>query len=188
MWTDHKNLSYIQSAKRLNSRWARWVLFFGRFSFSLTYLPGFRNVKPDALSWQFSAEESSTDPEPILLPSCFIATITWEIESLIRQTEHQHPDPGNPTTRCPRLCLLSGPTVGPLLSSDLSSWYKVEPYFSPSEVLVTHHGIRHLVFYISLRSVHSKQVFNQAHLWPAPSPAGPRLPLVPTIFIMLLNP
>ena len=31
VWTDHKNLSYIQSAKRLNSRQARWALFFGRF-------------------------------------------------------------------------------------------------------------------------------------------------------------
>jgi len=27
-WTDHKNLEYIQSAKRLNSRQARWSLFF----------------------------------------------------------------------------------------------------------------------------------------------------------------
>ncbi len=28
VWTDHKNLEYIQSAKRLNSRQARWALFF----------------------------------------------------------------------------------------------------------------------------------------------------------------
>lgn len=28
VWTDHKNLAYIQSAKRLNSRQARWSLFF----------------------------------------------------------------------------------------------------------------------------------------------------------------
>lgn len=30
VWTDHKNLAYIQTAKRLNSRQARWALFFGR--------------------------------------------------------------------------------------------------------------------------------------------------------------
>ncbi len=30
VWTDHKNLAYIQSAKRLNSRQAHWALFFGR--------------------------------------------------------------------------------------------------------------------------------------------------------------
>ena len=50
VWTDHKNLSYIQTAKRLNSRQARWSLFFGRFNFTLTYRPGSRNIKPDALS------------------------------------------------------------------------------------------------------------------------------------------
>ncbi len=33
VWTDHKNLEYIKSAKRLNSRQARWALFFGRFDF-----------------------------------------------------------------------------------------------------------------------------------------------------------
>lgn len=27
VWTDHKNLAYIQTAKRLNSRQARWALF-----------------------------------------------------------------------------------------------------------------------------------------------------------------
>ena len=54
VWTDHKNLAYIQSAKRLNSRQARWALFFGRFDFTITYRPGSKNVKPDALSRQFS--------------------------------------------------------------------------------------------------------------------------------------
>ncbi len=31
VWTDHKNLEYIKSAKRLNSRQARWALFFRSF-------------------------------------------------------------------------------------------------------------------------------------------------------------
>lgn len=60
VWTDHKNLEYIQSAKRLNSRQARWSLFFTRFNFSLSYRPGTRNVKPDALSRQFAEREDST--------------------------------------------------------------------------------------------------------------------------------
>ncbi len=50
VWTDHRNLEYIQSAKRLNSRQARWALFFGRFDFSISYRPGSKNIKPDALS------------------------------------------------------------------------------------------------------------------------------------------
>ncbi len=38
--TDHKNLEYIRSAKRLNPRQARWALFFTRFLFTITYRPG----------------------------------------------------------------------------------------------------------------------------------------------------
>ena len=33
VWTNHKNLEYIRQAKRLNSRQARWTLFFNRFFF-----------------------------------------------------------------------------------------------------------------------------------------------------------
>lgn len=51
VWTDHKNLEYIHSARRLNSRQALglvfWLFF---FNFTLTYRPGSRNIKPDALS------------------------------------------------------------------------------------------------------------------------------------------
>ncbi len=53
VWTDHKNLEYIRSAKRLSSRQARWALFFDLFDFTLSYRPGSKNVKPDTLSHQF---------------------------------------------------------------------------------------------------------------------------------------
>ena len=46
IWTDHKNLAYIQDAKRLNSWQARWQLIFNRFHFSLTYRPGYRYRMP----------------------------------------------------------------------------------------------------------------------------------------------
>ncbi|CAJ0928476.1 unnamed protein product [Ranitomeya imitator] len=51
--TDHKNLIYLQSAKRLNPKQARWSLFFSRFDFVVSYLPGSKNVKADALSMSF---------------------------------------------------------------------------------------------------------------------------------------
>ncbi|KAI4898249.1 hypothetical protein NFI96_030537 [Prochilodus magdalenae] len=54
--TDHKNLEYLRNAKRLNSRQARWSLFFSRFDFRLTYHPGTRNAKADALSRLFEEE------------------------------------------------------------------------------------------------------------------------------------
>lgn len=43
--TDHKNLEYIKSAKRLNPRQAQWALFFTRFQFTVTYRPGRKTAK-----------------------------------------------------------------------------------------------------------------------------------------------
>ena len=40
VWTDHRNFEFMRKAKRLNSRQARWALFFNRFSFTLSYRPG----------------------------------------------------------------------------------------------------------------------------------------------------
>ncbi|XP_073675909.1 cilia- and flagella-associated protein 74 [Garra rufa] len=76
--TDHKNLQYIQNAKRLNARQARWSLFFARFNFHITYQPGHKNTKADALSRMHSPEPTSDDPDPILPPSVFLAPILWE--------------------------------------------------------------------------------------------------------------
>lgn len=50
IYTDHKNLEYLRSAKRLKPRQVRWALFFSRFSFHITYRPGSKNIKPDTLS------------------------------------------------------------------------------------------------------------------------------------------
>uniref|UniRef100_A0A3P9IMG0 Gypsy retrotransposon integrase-like protein 1 n=1 Tax=Oryzias latipes TaxID=8090 RepID=A0A3P9IMG0_ORYLA len=83
IWTDHKNLAYLRSARRLNSRQARWCLFFDRFNFVISYRPGSRNVKPDALSRIHSITERSTD-STILPTSCFIGNLTWEIETKVQ--------------------------------------------------------------------------------------------------------
>lgn len=65
--TDHKNLDCIRSAKRLNSRQARWAMFLHRFRFTLSYWPGNKNVKPDALFRQHQREEEMSERRP---PSC----------------------------------------------------------------------------------------------------------------------
>lgn len=88
VWTDHKNLAYLQSAKRLNSRQARWAMFFSRFNFTLTYRPGSRNTKPDALSRQLSPERSAATPKTILPPGCVVASLTWEIEDVVKNIQH----------------------------------------------------------------------------------------------------
>lgn len=100
VWTGHKNLSYLRSAKRLHSRQARWSLFLGRFNFTLNYRTGSQNTKPDALSRQSSPEKSSTEPESILPPSYVVAAATWEIETRVQEAQHSHADPGDGPPGC----------------------------------------------------------------------------------------
>uniref|UniRef100_A0A8D3E3V3 Gypsy retrotransposon integrase-like protein 1 n=1 Tax=Scophthalmus maximus TaxID=52904 RepID=A0A8D3E3V3_SCOMX len=115
VWTDHKNLEYIQTAKRLNSRQARWSLFFTRFNFTLSYQPGSRNTKPDALSRQFQEEESTpTEPESILPVPCRLAVLTWGIEEQVRLATEGQPGP----SACPPNRLY----VPPSLRSDVIQW------------------------------------------------------------------
>lgn len=83
----HKNLEYLCSAKRLNSRQVRLALFFRQFNFSLTYRPGSRNVKPDALSQQFSPDLTDPDSGPILYPSCIVGAATWQVEERVHEVQ-----------------------------------------------------------------------------------------------------
>lgn len=64
-------------------------------SISLSSCPGSRNIKPDALSRQFTADSANPEPDPILPPTCIVAMVTWEIESRVRQEQQSQPDPGN---------------------------------------------------------------------------------------------
>jgi len=50
VWTDHKNLEYLKTARRLKPHQGRWALSFGLFNFTLVHRPGSKNTKPDALS------------------------------------------------------------------------------------------------------------------------------------------
>lgn len=64
--TDHKNLEYIRSAKRPNPRQTRWALFFTQFDISVTYIPGTRNTKTDALSHLCEKNPVEEKDQPIL--------------------------------------------------------------------------------------------------------------------------
>ncbi|KAL0185788.1 hypothetical protein M9458_017458, partial [Cirrhinus mrigala] len=100
VWTDHKNLEYIRSVKRLNSRQARWALFFGRFDFSISYRPGSKNIKPNALSRIFDHSEQPPSPESIIPGRLVVSTLSWEIESKVRTAlEGVTPPPGCPPGR-----------------------------------------------------------------------------------------
>ncbi|KAK3572456.1 hypothetical protein QTP86_033106, partial [Hemibagrus guttatus] len=94
--TDHKNLEYLRAAKRLNPRQSRWVLFFTRFEFSISYRPGSKNTKADALSRMFAPEESPETPEPILPENLIVSPITWSQESLPPANASTKTTPGCP--------------------------------------------------------------------------------------------
>ena len=85
VWTDHQNLEYLRTGKLLNPRQARWSLFFSRFRFSLSYRPGSKNVKPDALSRLHSPSQSSDVPTTVLPAETLVAATHLNIKSLVER-------------------------------------------------------------------------------------------------------
>ncbi|KAI2646332.1 Transposon Tf2-9 polyprotein [Labeo rohita] len=91
--TDHKNLEYIKGAKRLIPRQARWALFFTCFQFTVTYRPGSKNSKADALSRKHDPPMDYLTPEPILPPTVILAPVSWDIMDEIHRRHEQDPPP-----------------------------------------------------------------------------------------------
>jgi len=67
IWTDHKNLEYFMTAKKLNRRQARWSLHLARFDFLLHHRPGRTMGKPDTLSRRADHGNGASDNENIVL-------------------------------------------------------------------------------------------------------------------------
>ncbi|KAK3529717.1 hypothetical protein QTP86_000826 [Hemibagrus guttatus] len=95
--TDHRNLEYLRAAKRLNPRQARWALFFTRFQFTVTYRPGSKNRKADALSRGFETTSELTQIEPILPVTAILAPVRW---NLVEEIQHAHTNEP-PPAGCP---------------------------------------------------------------------------------------
>ncbi|KAI2644189.1 Transposon Tf2-9 polyprotein [Labeo rohita] len=101
VWTDHQNLTLIRQTKQLNPRQARWALFFEHFDFHLSYRPGSKNTKADALSRQHQKDTTTSDPAPVLPSQIILAPIRWGLEERVRQSHSQEPPP--PETPAGRL-------------------------------------------------------------------------------------
>jgi len=67
IWTNHKNLEYFMTAKKLNRCQARWSLHLARFDFLLHHCPGCTMGKPDALSRRADHRNGASDNENIVL-------------------------------------------------------------------------------------------------------------------------
>jgi len=79
IWTDHKNLEYFMTAKKLNRRQARWSLLLARFDFLLHHRPGKTMGKSDALSRRADHGSGSDDnSNMVLLTPDFFAVRTLQ--------------------------------------------------------------------------------------------------------------
>jgi len=84
IWTDHKNLEYFMTAKKLNHCQARWSLHLARFDFLLHHHPGRTMGKPNVLSRRADHGNGASDNENIvLLRPEFLAVRTLEGVELI---------------------------------------------------------------------------------------------------------
>jgi len=67
IWTDHKNLEYFMTAKKLNRHQARWSLHLARFDFLLHHCPRRTIGKPDTLSRRANHGNRASDNKNIVL-------------------------------------------------------------------------------------------------------------------------
>ena len=73
IWTDHNNMEYFITAKKLNCWQAWWPLLLTWFDFVMHHRPGKSMGKPDALSHWADHDSGSSDNENMILltPDCF---------------------------------------------------------------------------------------------------------------------
>jgi len=67
IWTDHKNLEYFITAKKLNRHQACWSLHLARFDFLLHHHPGCTMGKLDALLRRADHRNGASDNENVVL-------------------------------------------------------------------------------------------------------------------------
>uniref|UniRef100_A0A8C6NU91 Gypsy retrotransposon integrase-like protein 1 n=1 Tax=Nothobranchius furzeri TaxID=105023 RepID=A0A8C6NU91_NOTFU len=139
VWTDHKNLEYVRTAKRLNPRQARWALFFDRFNFNLSFRPGSKNIKPDALSRQYQQEGEALESEStfIVPPNLVLGVSRWSLERRINAAVR---DPTTIPSGCPPHCLFVPPGFRPAVLK-----------WGHSSRLACHPGVTRTAFLVAQR-------------------------------------
>src|SRR5258707_4810797 len=75
MVTDHKNLEYFTSSKKLSRHQARWAKFLGQFNMKVWFRPGRLGSKPDALTRRWDVYMEGDNLEPTATNVCPVFTI-----------------------------------------------------------------------------------------------------------------
>ena len=83
--SDHKNLMYFRTAKKLNRRQARWSLFLSEFDIKLEHVPGTKMVILDTLSCRpdLCQEENDNDNMTLLPDTLFVSAIDLALKDLL---------------------------------------------------------------------------------------------------------
>lgn len=84
-WSERIIRILSSSIQRLNSRQARWALFFGLFRFTLSYRPGSKNIKRDAVSPLFACPGEEVLLNTILPQGVVVAAVSWGVERWVSE-------------------------------------------------------------------------------------------------------
>lgn len=97
----------------------------------MTYRPGSRNTKPDALSRQFlqSKVEVEDESETILPSTCVLAAVSRDVEALVRDALRTEPEPSGGAPHCPQWSMLPGVAVGAFVEVGLPSGHGLDTVF-----------------------------------------------------------
>ncbi|KAG0810082.1 hypothetical protein G6F16_008516 [Rhizopus arrhizus] len=84
LYTNHKNLEYFATTKSLNRRQVQWPIFMASFDFFITYRPGTKNPKADALSRRsdmaFQRDVNLKQPiQHLFQPEQVVLSATFEV-------------------------------------------------------------------------------------------------------------
>src|SRR5258707_4903764 len=97
MVTDHKNLEYFTSSKKLSRHQARWAEFLRQFNMKGRFRPGRLGSKPDALTCRWDVYTEGDNPEPTVTNVCPVFT-TEQLAGtpvLARARTMEDPTPSN---------------------------------------------------------------------------------------------
>src|SRR5258708_38599950 len=93
MVTNHKNLEYFTSSKKLSRRQARWAEFLAQFNMKVCFRPGRLGSKPDALMHRWDIYMEGDNPEAVATNICPVFTSDQLAEVLVLACAGSMEDP-----------------------------------------------------------------------------------------------